>query len=200
MNINLKREFEFNAGIIYKEQFCVNWYSVLVHMTTVSLDPEKHNIAYERIKYWFDFVLNNAIIINESDPKLVEWLSTETRLIIMPEDPVDQLLGIMLYQKLNALTEGNLDIIQVELKSTVGDNVVYIHNENEGFGPLSENGWWNDSKPNWTHMGKKKSKNSKVIKMDRLPSWSELNLDFDTVPDDLDSHIVQIDFSKNAPK
>jgi hypothetical protein len=63
----------------------------------------------------------------------------------LPEEPVDQIVGMMLFYKLNAIMEGRIEITQLDLSSTLGEGVWYLHDEEDNPGPFSTKGWWDDS-------------------------------------------------------
>ena len=56
MNVRLKYSTYFPAGIFYAGQYKINQYRVTLHFVTGSLDPEDHNTALERVKYFLEFV------------------------------------------------------------------------------------------------------------------------------------------------
>jgi hypothetical protein len=202
MNVKLKKVFNFSTGLVYDNEFSVNYYTVTVHMTLLAENEYKQNIAYERLKYWIDYVLANSILIHDADPMIEKWLATEQRIIMLPDQPVDQLVGIMLFLKLNAILEEIFVITEVELSSTVGDDMGYIHTYAENLGPMDYDGWWNDSRPTWVNQTKKQTKNGKVIKLGRTPEWKELELSFDEDGNDSPSNdsVVFVNFSKDDKK
>jgi len=200
MNVRLKRSFDFYAGMVYDQEFSVNRYTLTVSMTTQTSDVDMHNIAYERIKYWINYVLHNSVLISESDPTLEKWLATEQRILILPDQPVDQLVGIMLYLKLTAIIEQQFLISEVEISSDDGDEMIYLHGADESLGPMDANGWWNDPKPNWITNPRKKSSTGKVIKLTRIPEWKELELDFVMNNDNVDCEILVGNFIKDDKK
>lgn len=197
MNVKLRKTFEFSTGVVYNNEFSVNYYTAIVSMTTMSSDVEKHNIAYERMKYWLDWVLSNSIIMANSDPMCNKWLATEQRIVLLPDQPVDQLVGIMLYRKLTAIVEDQFLITDLELSSSLGDHMSYIHSHGESLGPMASDSWWNDSGPGWTATSKRKSRVMNIIEMSRETTWKDLDLDFDAVDLDTAKPVVFVDFSKN---
>lgn len=202
MNVKLKKVFNFSTGLVYDNEFSVNYYTATVHMTLLAENEYKQNVAYERLKYWIDYVLANSILIHDADPMIEQWLATEQRIIMLPDQPVDQLVGIMLFLKLNAILEEMFVITEVELSSTAGDDMEYIHSYAENLGPMDYDGWWNDSRPSWTNQTKKQTKNGKVIKLGRTPEWKELELSFDEDGDTVPSNdsVVFVNFSKDDKK
>ena len=200
MNVRFKKTFDFSAGVVYDNKFCVNFYTLTVHMTTVNMDGDYHNIAYERMKYWVNDVLLDSILIHEKDPMVDVWLSTEQRIILFPEQPVDQVVGILLYSKFNAITEQQFIINEVEISSTLGDDVVFMHSSNESSDVSNHSGWWNDSKPTWISSVKKRVKQNKIIKLDRMPEWKDLELEFDQSDTNDDNSVVFVEFGKDDKK
>lgn len=203
MNVKLKKVFNFSTGLVYDNEFSVNYYTATVHMTLLAENEYKQNIAYERLKYWIDYVLANSILIHDADPMIEQWLATEQRIIMLPDQPVDQLVGIMLFLKLNAILEEMFVITEVELSSTAGDDMEYIHSYAENLGPMDYDDWWNDSRPIWTNQTKKQTNNGKVIKLGRTPEWKELELSFDEDGDAAipsNDSVVFVNFSKNDKK
>ena len=187
MNVKLKKSFRFYTGLVYNNEFAINVYDATLHMTTVSMDSEHQNIAYDRMAYWIDQVLQDAVLIGSDSAVLDAYRATGQRLIVF------------LYLKLNAITEDRLAITGVELSSSYGDDVVYLHYAGEEVGLLSNTGWWTDPRPFWSDTKKRKAVN-KVISMDRMPEWSELGLAWEEPSDQQDNTVVFADFPKNENK
>jgi len=202
MNVKLKKVFNFSTGLVYNNEFSVNHYTTTVHMTLLAENEYKQNIAYERLKYWIDYVLANSILMYDADPMIEKWLATEQRIIMLPDQPVDQLVGIMLFLKLNAILEEVFVVTEVELSSTVGDDMGYIHTYAENLGPMDCDGWWNDLRPTWVNQTKKQTRAGKVIKLGRMPEWKELELSFDEDGNDSppNDSVVFVNFSKDDKK
>ena len=201
MNVKLKKTFDFSAGLVYNTDFTVNFYTVTITMTTMASDSMQQNVAYERLKYWFDQVMFNSIIMRDNEPKLAEWFATDQRIILLPEQPVDQLLGIVLFSKLNAIVENVFVINELEISSAVGDEVCYIHNENEFVltEALNNPGWWSDPGPTWvTNLNKRH--NNKVIKLRRVPEWKDVELDWNQADSEIANTVLFVDFPRNDKK
>jgi hypothetical protein len=64
--------------------------------------------------------------------------------IQISEEPVDQIVGMMLYYKLNAIMEGRMTVTRLDLSSILGDSVWYQHDEDDAWGPFREDGWWHE--------------------------------------------------------
>ena len=203
MNVKLRKTFDFAAGMVYQKKFLINLYSIELKMITATSDPDEQNIAYERIRYWIDSVLNDGVLIADDSEIITAYRETGQRLIALPSEPVDQVIGFVLFSKFNAITESRLIITDLEISSGHGDSMIYEHNENESINGFEYTGWWNDSKPCWANNSKKKRGTSKVITLDRMPEWKELDLDWGNteLTNDKDhSTVLFADFLKDEKK
>ena len=197
MNVRLIKKFQFQSSLVserYHDPAVINNYSATVHMTTVSDMAVEQNKAYNRIAYWMS-MMQDCVFIDQHNKIIDAWEKTGARIMAFPEDPVDQLVGMMLYSKLSAILEGRIEINEVLISSAMDDDIIYQQNEHENLGPFSNPGWWNDAKPIW-ETAKKKS--GKVISLQRTAEWSDLELDWD---DDQDDNVVLVaDFPKDENK
>jgi len=146
MNVRLQYDLDFLAGIHYNEYLQLNNYSVSISMVTKSTDPVETNIAMDRLKFFISGVLEHTVFINQAHMETAELLSSlGTNITTLPEEPVDQIIGMMLYYKLNAIMEGRIEITQLDISSTLGEGVWYLHDEEDSSGPFTTKGWWHDS-------------------------------------------------------
>lgn len=199
MNVRLIKNFQWSSGLVYQDNFSINHYLVELSMLTACNDHGEQNRAYDRLGIFIGEILQDSILISDSSPDLSKWSSTGARTITLPEEPVDQVLGIMLYTKLNAIMEQRIIVTEVKISSRLGDDMVYLHNHNENLGPLEQDGWWNDHRPIWGTSMVRHSKD-KVVTMDRYLEWKNYGLDWPTEADESaskDGTIVFADFPKN---
>ena len=168
-------------------------------MHTTAMDAAEHSVAYERMEHWFQNVMQDSVLISAEDPKLRAFGATGQRILIFPEDPVDQLVGIMLCIKLNSITEGRLVITDVDLSSINGEEMIYRHNHSESTGPMSAPGWWQDPRPTWMLAGKRSSA-TKVVSLSRSPEWHSTNLEWPNRAAAPESAVVFADFDRDDDK
>lgn len=200
MNVRLSKVWQIPALVVSErsEQVIINAYEVKVHMTTNTTNPSEQNVAYERMQYWFDQVMTGSVLISQDHPKLATWQDTNSRCLIFPQDPVDQLVGIMLYYKLSAIVENRIIISELEVSSAIDDYVIYHHSMMEDPGNiLDDHGWWSDSRPTWNTDARRRKSRDKVISLSRPPEWKEHDLDW---PIDNEGGVVVADFNKDADK
>ena len=199
MNVRLVKTWQWQSGRVLAGDCYINAYTARVQMHTTAMDAAEHSVAYERMDYWFQSVMQDSVVISAEDPKLRAYGATGQRLLIFPEDPVDQLMGIMLCIKLNSITEGRLVITDVDLSSINGDEMTYRHNYTEATGPMATSGWWQDPRPTWIASGTK-NPSTKVVALSRSPEWHAVGLDWPNRTATPDSAVVFADFDRDDHK
>ena len=96
----------FTSGIHFDTGVVMNTYSVDLQMMTKSSNHVDQNIAMERLKYIIYEQFADAIILGAEHRKLAKkYEDVGFRTIILPDEPADQLTGLALYCKLQAVTE-----------------------------------------------------------------------------------------------
>lgn len=179
MSVCLAREWAFSS-ILVSDRYqrpIINVYTARTELITEAQDNVNHNCAYGRIKYWMQEVMDGAVLISHDHPDLGIWKQTGSRVLAFPEDPVDQLVGIMIYTKLTAITAPQMLIDRVDISSPLDDDVVYQHHAVESLGPFSQHSWWDDERPTW-QVAAAKPRNSKVVALDRQLTWRDLDLEW----------------------
>lgn len=146
MNVRLQYDVEFLAGVYYENTLKMNNYSVSMNLLTASTDAVVTNVAMDRLKYFVFGMLDSTVFINGKNKEQAEMLALlGVNVTTLPEEPVDQIIGMMLYYKLNAIMEGNLIVSSLDISSELGDSVWYQHDEDDNAGPFSKPGWWSAS-------------------------------------------------------
>jgi hypothetical protein len=201
MNVRLQYPTTFTAGIFYAGELRMNNYRVNLHLTTGVATGDEHNIALDRVKYFLHNQITSSVFVNrENLPSCQALTSAGIRITTVPEEPVDQVIGIMLYCKLNAIMEQRMSITEIELASELGDSIVYMHNDLENMGPIEDYGWWHDPEP--THVDSTVIDVDNVVPLKYNTSWKELGLAWDTEAvvdqvDGADNKVVFADFSND---
>ena len=116
MTARIFRSFEFQAGVHFAGSFYVNSYSIDTTFNVESESITEQNIALERIKYYLSECLEHSVIVHEDDEDVIEkYLDAGLKVCTIPEQPYDQVVGIMLMLKLNSITEDRLVITDILL-------------------------------------------------------------------------------------
>jgi hypothetical protein len=143
MNVRLQTNLEFPAGIYYDDRLRLNRYSVSVQLCTATMDHEQINIAMDRLKMFVYAELADTVFINQEDLERAQLLSLMgVNITTLPEEPIDQIVGLMLYCKLNAVMEGRMFVERLDISSLLGDDVTYMHDMEDAIGPFQSDGWW----------------------------------------------------------
>ena len=104
----------------------------------------------ERLKAFVYSELCDTVFVAPADNDTVEMLAMMgMNVTTLPDEPVDQIVGIMLYCKLNAIMEEQMLVTKLDIQSYLGDSVWYQHDEDDAIGPFGEDGWWH--KPTCQH-------------------------------------------------
>lgn len=146
MNVRLQYDLDFLAGIYYDDRLQLNSYSISMSLLTKTLDAVNTNIAMDRLKMFMHGELSNTVFINQALQERAEMLQIMgVNVTTLPEEPVDQIVGMMLYYKLNAIMEGRMAVTRLDLMSALGDSVWYQHDADEDSpGPFRAEGWWHE--------------------------------------------------------
>jgi len=202
MNVMLSKQLSIES-IVISERYAdlrIVPYHVQVDMTTNSADNHQLNCAFARIKHWSYAVMQEAVLISQDHPALDAWQKIHSRCLIFPEDPVDQLVGIMLWRKFTAIVQDRLLITRVSIASPLDEGMIYHHEESEPQGCFWAEGWWSDPRPTWYPDSSKSRGRGKVINLHRGPEWKDHGLDWDEEDDAPDPDTVTkiTDFNRDA--
>lgn len=199
MTARVQRTFEFVAGVFIEHELHMNLYDIEINFLIETDNIYEQNIALDRIKYFFIEKIENAIFIHESESAIFDKISNlGVKCIQLPEEPYDQILGIMLMSKIDAITEDRLSVSDIRITSRMSDGVSYLHSMEESMGPLSDRGWWNDPSP--TTSGKP-TKNKKIVKLKEMQTnWDDLMLGWQPPKKRLESDVIMVDFDSKMDK
>jgi len=175
MNVRLKYDIVFTAGIYYNDALRMNNYSLRLWMITNTHDAVSHNIAFDRIKHFIYSEIDSTIFINSNDQLSCQtFVDAGLKITTLPGEPVDQLVGLMLYYKLNAITESRMTIVETELASVLGDNMAYLHSENETTDDIAQPDWWMSA--DLVHCDTNLIDPDKVVILHQSSIWRDLDL------------------------
>jgi hypothetical protein len=146
MNVRLQTNLEFPAGIYYDDRLRMNRYTVSVQLCTATGDHEQINVAMDRVKMFVYSELADTVFVNQGDAERAQVMDIlGINVTTLPEEPIDQIVGLMLYCKLNAVMEGRMFVEQLNISSLLGDDMTYLHDMDDAVGPFQAEGWWHAS-------------------------------------------------------
>lgn len=175
MNVRLRHSMSFVAGVYYAGEMRMNHYNLGLHMTTNSTNAASHNVAFERIKHFVYGQLDSTIFISsEHKEQCQRFISAGLSVTTMPGEPVDQLIGLMLYYKLNAIMADRIIVDETEISSMLGENMIYLHNDNEHTDVGEFPDWWTTEDP--VHSDFMMLEADKIVTMRANTAWREVDL------------------------
>jgi hypothetical protein len=176
--ITLAKNWEWNSAVVYDDGYAINSFSARVHMVTGTDSQYEQGVAYHRMKWWMTEAMPSATLIHQKNPLLPIYQQTGQRIIILPEEPVDHLVSMMLFCKLNSMMQERITVIQIELTSTQGDRMWYIHSADDPLLDLDYPAWWFDSLPSW---GDHTQCDTNVVDLPSMNDWHNLGLGWEVV-------------------
>jgi hypothetical protein len=175
MNVRLKYDLPFTAGIYHNDNFYMNNYTLRVLMATVSEDPDDQTTAFNRLKYFIYTCMESTIFIDADEiEQCKRYVQAGLNITTMPGAPVDQLIGIMLYHKLNAVMENRMIVFETELSSAVGEYMVYLHSDEEHTVGYVQPDWWDTA--DLTHNEIALANLDNVVAIPQATAWGELDM------------------------
>jgi len=185
MNVRLEYSYMFTAGVWLKDASPVmNSFSLTLNLVTASTDIIEQNIAFDRMNYFINEVISNSFFINEEEVETINHLqSAGIRAISLPESPYEQVVGLLLYRKLNAIMEGRIFVTDLKISSTYGQNVLYLYSGEEVDDIFDSSGWWEDPDPSWKDRQPPTRKN-KIVELSNVSSttWRDVGLQWEDEP------------------
>ena len=180
MNLRISKSWQWSSGMVLEGDFAINHYDATVDMTTQTDDEVEHSIALDRQHWWFINVMQDAVLMHDASPLLVPYQQTGQRIVALPYLPVDHVILIMLYCKLNAIMDHRITVNNISLCSSRGDRVIYSHGIDDDDLEFQVDGWWCENLASWANNVQKSSPDS-IISLERLPHWHDLGLSWPSV-------------------
>jgi hypothetical protein len=145
MNVHLRQNFVLPAAVYSGDQLMITNYNINIEMVTASTNINDLDIASKRIDWFLYEELADAVFADQSDTERNTILAMlGMNMVTIPGPPVDQLIGIMLSCKLNAITEGRVDVVEIAVSSDRSNGMWFVHKYSQSVGPFEELGWWYD--------------------------------------------------------
>jgi hypothetical protein len=200
MNVRLSKSLAWSSALVYDDMFYVNNYVIDLSLLTASMDLDQQNIAYDRMKVIVSEVLQDSVFIASSSSRVGAYRNTGAKIIEFPEQPVDQIVGMMLMIKLNAVMQQRMVVTDISISSEHGDEMKYHCSHDDNIGPFAQPGWWSDHRPVYGAERRARSRD-KVVAMDRITEWSEYGLEWESNDgSEADNKVVFADFPRNEDK
>ena len=142
---------EASCMVFVEDMLLLNTYKFEVGFDTSTANVVLHDIAFEKIRMFFEVLLNNSIIMAQEDFK-AKTFDFQNNYLELPNMLNDQTLGSAIYAKLISLVGEDMIISHVKISSSLGKGIVYTINENspEIHSLLpTKNEWWDSDDPKY---------------------------------------------------
>ena len=191
MNVKIGYTSHFIAGVWWDSRLIMSTYTVTFKMITATDSAQDTNTALDRLRYMVEEYLVDTVFIKDTDQEQIALLTAAgIKTIALPEEPVDQIIGMMLYSKLSAVMEGCMLIRSIMLSSTAGDDVIYEHDAQESVAPFNQPGWWSEPTPVCESESQQPA-NDTVFVLNAVNQWRDLGLQWvSDVELDQDSNVL----------
>jgi len=175
MNVRIRFNTEMRTAAWFGDEFLINNFAVNLQLITQSHDASDHSICMGRIRAVID-QLEHSVFVNQNNAaKIDEFINCGLRVTAFPQEPIDQIVGIVLFEKLNAVLEGRMRVTDLDICSDLGDSIWFQHSDNEKISAIPDSGWWAEPTPD-CNVGENITKEKKVVKLRKQSSWKTLDL------------------------
>jgi len=182
MSVELNYDLNFSAAVAVDKIISPTAFTARLSLRVVTENPDYQNIAMQRILFFVREILDGSIFVNSNDSNFYQLRKMcDQRILDFPEDPHEQVVGMILFQKFAAITEGYFEINELQIGSGNFKGLTYTIDEFITLtdGTLSpKNVWWNSNEMTYNTFAKDKK--------DALFTWDDVGLSWEgiTQPDD----------------
>jgi hypothetical protein len=174
MTTRIEKDFNITSAVHFSDKFLINYYNIKISLLVETDNVREQNIAMERLEYFLNEVISHGIFIDSNLQDVIEkYNKAGIRIITLPEEPYDQIIGMIILLKCNSIMENRLVITDLSISSKLSDNVRFCLVTEIAETIFAGDYWWNNIGLNTFDIEKSNSK--KVVKLFDN-EWTELGL------------------------
>jgi hypothetical protein len=177
MTTRIDKDFFFQAAVHLNGNFYVNTYEATASMLVETASVREQSIALERINHFLESILQNSLLIHDAETASIKkYKKAGIKICELPQEPVDQIIAMVILQKLNAIMENRIVITDMTMGSLMSEGIRYHIVAEVSENVMSGDHWWNRPCIGICkeHVSVKKRDN--VVKLFDDNSWTELGL------------------------
>jgi len=179
MSTRIEKDFVFHSAVHFNDKFLINSFKTTLSIIVETEDIREQNVAMDRIDYFFHEILNNSLFIDENLTENIKvYKNAGIKIISLPEEPYDQIIGMVLLLKLNSIMEGKMHITDLNIGSYLSDWVRFTIVSEIAEHLFEDNQWFHN---NTLETENNTQNESKVVKLFE-DCWSELGLSWKDKP------------------
>jgi hypothetical protein len=182
MNVKLDWNCDFLGICIFDDKIFPNHFFVELQMITNTESSKFQNVAFERMKCIITSMFNNSIFMSASNSNFESLINLfPGKMVLFPDEAFDQIVGLAIFCKINAVMENLLICSRIRISSTFGDNVWYEYAAGDELGPFAlakssakkkkYTPWWHKSNTLLFDVEDKESEEEYL-------TWDDLELNF----------------------
>lgn len=173
MSTKITKNFNFQSAIHFQEKFMINFFEMTARMTVETDDVEEQNTAIERMIYFIESRIEDCIFVHEEDTESADkYAKAGMKVCLLPEEPYDQIIGLCLVNKCNAIMEGRIIVEEIEIGSKLSNLIKFTISDEAAELEYPGKFWWNDISPSI----QSKKKKDKIVPLFGNDNWAELEL------------------------
>lgn len=176
MTTRIEKDYKFNSAVHFDEKFLMNTYELTLSMVVETESVREQNIAMERLEYFITQVIDSCVFIDSKEVESIEnYKKAKIKVSILPEEPYDQIIGMILLLKLNSVLENRLIVTDLNICSRLSDDVRFNIIAEVAETIFSGEYWWCNNSTTTFDLPKLNEKKSKVVKLFD-DEWTNLGL------------------------
>jgi len=175
MTSRILKDFTFLSAIHFEGKFMVNLYEMSTHMEINTLDAREQNVAVERVSHFLSNVLETCIFVCENEKEAIsKYREAGMYVCVIPEEPYDQIIGLILLNKCNAIMEDRVIMTDIVFGSKLSNLIKFELTNDMAAEEFQGKYWYNDPS---CCISMKTGKKDKIVKLfDHKDDWVDLNL------------------------
>lgn len=174
MLAHIRKDVAFFAAVHFENQFIINLYEADLRMVVHTIDPREQQIALDRVMHFVSNHLQNSLIIHQEETELVKkYEATGMRLCLIPEEPYDQVLGLILINKFNAIMEGRIEVTDLVFGSKLSEYIKFELSQEDAELLYGQKSWYNDNTVSIRDTDKTSKKKDKIVKLFVDDEWEK---------------------------
>lgn len=164
------------TAVHFNGKYMVNLYEMSAMMNINSTDPNDQNIAVERITHFIGSTIEDCIFVCDKEKEAIEnYKKAGIKVCTIPEEPFDQIIGLILINKCNAIMENKIVMTDAVFGSKLSNLIKFELSNETAEAEFGGNHWWN--LPTLCTEVKKNKKDKIVNLFDhKSEDWAELEL------------------------
>lgn len=179
MTAHIEKQYFFNAAIHFENNFMINNYELTLYMAVETDCIREQHVGIDRLNYMIYNQFEDSIFIAKEHEECIEnYERAGLHVLIIPEEPYDQIVGMIILQKLNAVLDGKIKITDISFGSKVNHGIKFCVPSEHSEEVFSGKHWWNNGSTSIRDDHKKE----KIVNLFNDDDWAKLELSWKEKP------------------